>query len=300
MEVKLVSMAGSYIVNKKWYKKFASSWDKIKCRSNVHVMDDNTLGKREKSIIKSLGHRVIGSKEAEKKVNSKLKKYQSLRKLRKKSIMFKKLIDTTIMCGESDRILYIDSDVYVRRKIGLPKDIPDMLFTVADVTGYSGSPLLPIFVPTVVGLNGGILLYNPEICDWGFLDELAEKYLLGWGRPWWLEQTCWAALAGRTQKKGVFDGRDVRNVSGLKKRTPEEVRSNVSKWVGNSEPYEDSSIIEEMVEGSSIVHFAGPGERLIDRFATTASKNGPQPNLRWSEVENAAPYERVMISLRMA
>jgi hypothetical protein len=299
MKIKMISMCGQYISDKSWYLKFIKSWDRINGVSDYSMLDDGTLSEGSKDTLRREGFTVLDSDFSDAKVQEEIRKYEFLRRLRKKSIMFKKLIDTTVIFEDCDRILYLDTDVFVRKKIQIPKDIPNFLFSVADVTGYSGSPLLPLSTPLVRGLNGGILLYNPQICDWEFLNEVARRYLLGIGKPWWLEQTCWAALAGRVENKGVFDGRDVRNVSGLKKRTPEQVKSNVSKWIGRGGAYEDSSKIEEMISGASVVHFPGPGERLIEDFARPSADSEESHTLRWQGVENASFYERVMISLRM-
>jgi hypothetical protein len=151
----------------------------------------------------------------------------------------------------------------------------------------------------VVGLNGGILLYTPDICDWEFLDEMAKRYLLDIGRPWWLEQTCWALLAGRTDSKGVFDGRDVRNISGLKKRTPKEIKSNVTKWIGSSDTYEKESTIRRLVEGSRVLHFAGPGKRLMKELELEKNKSSNSKVLRWNKTDSANIIERFLLSMRM-
>ncbi|WP_251979801.1 hypothetical protein [Salinibacter ruber] len=299
MKVKIISMCGEYISDKEWYLNFIRSWSKIKGVDDLSMLDDGTLSEGSKNTLRGEGFTVLDSDYSESKVEEEIGKYKFLKEMRKRSIMFKKLIDTTVLSKECDRILYLDTDVFIRKKISIPSNIPDFLYSVADVTGYSGSPLLPLSIPLVRGLNGGILLYNPQICDWKFLNEVARRYLLGTGKPWWLEQTCWAALAGRIENKGVFDGRDVRNVSGLKKRTPDQVKSNVSNWVGGRGAYEDPSKIEEMVSGASVVHFAGPGERLIEDFARPSADSEGSHTLRWQEVENASFYERVMISLRM-
>lgn len=300
MKVKAISMCGEYISDKNWYMDFIKSWDKISGVDEIGMLDDGTLSEGSKDDLREEGFTMLDSDSSNAKVEEEIRGYEFLKRLRRKSIMFRKLIDTTVLFKDCDRILYLDTDVFIREKIQIPSNIPNFLFSVADVTGYSGSPLLPLRVPVVRGLNGGILLYNPQICDWEFLNEVARRYLLGTGKPWWLEQTCWAALAGRVENKGVFDGRDVRNVSGLKKRTPDQVKSNVSNWIGGRGAYEDSSKIEEMISGASVVHFAGPGERLIEDFAHPSADSEDVHTLRWQGVENASFYERVMISLRMA
>ena len=117
---------------------------------------------------------------------------------------------------------------------------------------------------------------------------------------WWTLQSCWAAVAGRTDQKGAFDGRDVCNVSGLSKRTPAEVKDNVTKWIGKSAPVENPSVIEQMVEGASIVHFPGVGKKWIGDFAVPRDDPDTVHTLRWEPVENANLLERSLLALRMA
>jgi len=182
----------------------------------------------------------------------------------------------------------------------MPEKSPVILYTVGDVSGYRGGPLLPLQHEVTTGLNAGFMYWNPAVCDLGFLNELAEKYLVQIDNMWWTLQSCWAAVAGRAERKGVFSGRDVCNVSGLQKRSPQEVKENKTKWFGQSAPVEDPSVIEEIVEGTSVVHFPGPGKKWIHDFATPREGTDQVRTLRWEPVENANLLERGLLALRMA
>lgn len=151
----------------------------------------------------------------------------------------------------------------------------------------------------VLGLNSGMVLWNPTICDWDFLEEVASRGMLETkNKSWWVEQFCWALLAARTASKGMFDGRDVRNISGTKKRNPQELKENKTKWFGNSATLEDRAVVEEMVAGSSVLHFPGRGKNWINEFTEPASDTASR-TLRWAPVRNASYPERALLGLKL-
>jgi hypothetical protein len=243
---------------------------------------------------------VLSLEKVNQRIEDALAPYPALRQLRSKSPLFRKIVDPNILFADEERVLFMDSDIYVRGAVEFPSDTPDLLYTIGDVSGYRGGWLLPLQNPVTTGLNAGFMFWNPSICELDFLNELAERYLVQIDNLWWTLQACWAAVAGRTDRKGAFDGRDVCNISGLRKRTPAEVKANVTKWMGESAPVEDPSIIEDMTDGTSIVHFPGVGKKWIDEFAVPREDPGTVRTLRWEPVENANILERGLLALRMA
>ncbi len=300
MSFPLVSMCGSYHANKDWYPRCVSSWDRVRGVERVLVLDDGTLTDADRSRIESHGYDVWSLETVNEHVEPALRSYPALQALREKSALFRKIVDPNILFAEEERVLFMDSDIYVRGAVELPSDAPDLLYTIGDVSGYRGGFLLPLQHPVTTGLNAGFMYWNPSIVDLDFLNELAERYLLQIDNMWWTLQSCWAAVAGRIDRKGAFDGRDVCNVSGLRKRTPAEVKSNTTKWVGESAEVEDPAIIEAIVDGASIVHFPGPGKRWMQDFTTPREDPDNVHTLRWEPIENANIVERCLLALRMA
>lgn len=300
MSFPLVSMCGSYHANKDWYPRCISSWDRIQGVEDVLVMDDGTLTEEDQAAIESHGYTVLSLEEVNERVVDDLREFPALRTLREKSALFRKIVDPNILFAEEERVLFLDSDIYVRGAVEMPDDSPDILYTVGDVSGYRGGPLLPLQNKVITGLNAGFMYWNPAVCDLDFMNELAGKYLVQIDNMWWTLQSCWAAVAGETDRKGAFDGRDVCNVSGLQKRSPQEVKANETKWLGKDAPVEDPSVIKKIVEGTSIVHFPGPGKKWIEDFATPRDDADQVRMLRWELVENASFFERGLLALRMA
>ncbi len=293
-------MCGSYHANKAWYPQCVSSWDRIRDADQTVILDDGTLTEADQAEIQTRGHTILSLEKVNLTVEDALAPYPALRQLRSKSPLFRKIVDPNILFADEERVLFMDSDIYVRGAVELPSDAPDLLYTIGDVSGYRGGVLLPLQHPVTTGLNAGFMYWNPSIVELAFLNELAERYLLQIDNMWWTLQSCWAAVAGRTDRKGAFDGRDVCNISGLSKRTPEEVKANVTKWVGQSAPIEDSSVVEKMVDGASIIHFPGVGKKWIDECAVPRDDSDDVHTLRWEPVENANVLERGLLALRMA
>ncbi len=300
MSFPLVSMCGSYHATKDWYPRCASSWDRIQGTEETYVLDDGSLTEDDCSLIRQVGCKIIEGEKIEKRVSKKIETYSALKKMRERSSTFRKVVDTNVLFGGGDKILLVDSDVYVRGKVRVPADAPDFLYVTADVSGYRGRAMLPLSYPMVVGFNAGFVFWSPSKVDLRFLNKIAENYLLQVQNEFWTEQSAWSALAGRADSKGAFDGRDVCNVGGLQKRSPQEVKENVTKWFGSNIPVEDPSVIEKIVEGTSVVHFPGPGKKWIEDFAVPRDDADQVRTLRWEPVENANLFERSLLALRMA
>lgn len=297
--IRCVSLCGEYNVSEEWYDRCASSWHKIKGVSEVDVIDDGSLSEDSVSRIESLGHNVVENDIVNHKIEKLVEGYPNLKRIRKNNNLIKKIVDTNAIFGDENRILFVDSDVYFRRQVKLPKDPPSILFTSGDVSGYGGYPTAPIRYPVVLGINSGIILWDPGIVNWSFLEEVAERGMLkSQNKWWWIEQFCWALLAARAGSKGMFDGRDVRNISGLRKRTPQEIKSNVTKWIGDSSLLENRDIVEEMVSGASVLHFPGQGKRWIQEFTKPVTDETSQ-TLRWRPIRNARYPERVLLALKL-
>ena len=188
-----VSMCGNYHAKKDWYPKCAKSWSNITDISYVNVIDDGNLSDESASCISKFGHHVLRFSEVCSKTKDFIENYPNIKELRNKNNLIRKILDPNILFRESKKILFIDSDVYIRKNIRLPVDPPDILFTSGDVSGYGGHPFAPLRYPVVLGLNSGVVLWSPEVCDWDLLEEVAKRGMLETeNKAWWIEQFCWA------------------------------------------------------------------------------------------------------------
>lgn len=293
-------MCGNYHANKSWYFRCASSWNRIQEVEKTVILDDGSLENQNYESIQQFGYSVLTSDQVEKLVESELEGFEALREMRDRSNTFRKVVDTNIIFREKEKVLLVDSDVYVRGKVRIPSPAPDFLWISAGVPGYRGHPTLPISHPMVLGFNAGFVFWNPRAVDLNFLNRITKDYLLRTENEFWTEQAAWSALAGRSDHKGAFDGRDVCNISGLNKRSPEEVEKNVTKWIGKSSHVNDTSVIEKKIDGASVLHFAGVGKKWIDDFAVPRGDLDTVRTLRWEAVENANLFERSLLALRMA
>lgn len=296
----MVTLLGEYFVNRKWFSLCAETWNLAKLSYPIYILNDGslTMGSQEKLV--SMGFIVTPDTDVNEAVNSVLSNYPVIREMRKKSNLFKKIIDTSVFFRE--KILYVDSDVLFKKRFILPNDPPSLLFCIDDVPGYGGSWQVPLRYPIVNGLNSGFVYFNPNIIDLDYLEYICHNYLIMSKNIWWLEQTCWAILAARIQEKGIFEGRDACVISGLNKRTPDEIKLNKTTYFRRNKSISELENIELLIRDAAVVHFAGPGkrwiepiyEKIIDNFAEQKVSQ-----LKWQNVENANWKEKLLIGLRM-
>jgi hypothetical protein len=182
------------------------------------VHEDGTLTEEYRDRLRALDPlvEVIDRAEADRVVTDRLAKYPRCRAARQSEIMFLKLFDIVLLAP--GRVAYCDSDfLFLRRYRGLfaePADPARPVFMTDVGHAYAVRPwhLRPLGPVRLVGrLNAGLTLAPAAYLD---LDHL--EWLLGViadhpvfdRRPYWKEQTCWAALAGRTGA-GLLDRRRV-------------------------------------------------------------------------------------------
>lgn len=300
-QIQPVTLCGSRTVNSSWFKKCIESWKNLHNVAEFVVMDDGSLKEKDIKFLESFNLKVISAQEIEQKVIPLLKPYKNLKNMRSKVILYRKLLDPTLLFCSSNRILFVDSDVFFAQPFNIPSDIPDFLFPVDETSGYSGSWHLPIHKDMVWGLNSGFILYRPDQINIDLLDSLVSQYLLLSSCPWWSEQSAWSLIAGMINNKGVFDSQDVRCISGLAKRTTTEIIKGKSKWIGGSnQPIQDTVRLTASVEGATVIHFAGPGKRLIENFANPLPKSKPSVHsLKWLPIKNASLWERFLLAIRI-
>jgi hypothetical protein len=103
-------------------------------------------------------------------------------------------------------------------------------------------------------------------------------------------------LVGRSTRRGIFSGNDVRVVSGNYKRTPQQIRDNSWSFFGSSRMITDEELMKEHFEGAAVLHCAGSGKKWL-RLAQDASQN--LRLIRGYPVDNATWPERLLVSTRM-
>ncbi|WP_066425179.1 hypothetical protein [Anabaena sp. 4-3] len=293
----MVSLLGEYFFRQTWFTLCAETWKLAQINQPVYILSDGSLTLDSKAKLADMGLIVLPDKDVNEVVNSTLGKYPGISKLRQQSNLFKKLIDTSLFFP-SNRILYCDSDVIFRRRFILPTEVPSFLFCIDDIPGYSGSWQIPIIYPIVTGLNSGFIYFDPGIVDLDYINYISTKYLLKSNHIWWLEQTCWALLAAKIENKGIFEGSDACVISGFKKRTPEEIKFNKTKYFTLNKKVSDIATIESMIGDASVVHFAGPGKPWIEPIYKKSFYDDVR-ELRWKKVENANMKDKLLLGIRM-
>lgn len=298
----IVTLLGEYLFKKTWFSFCTESWNLAKLPYPIYIINDGSLSIESKEKIASMGFIVAPEIDVNAAVNSILSNYPAIHEIRKKSILFKKIIDTSIFFTHK-KMLFVDSDVIFTRRFILPSDAPSLLFCIDEIPGYGGSWQVPLRHPIVTGLNSGFIYFDPAIIDLDYLEYIAKKYFLKTKNIWWLEQTCWALLAGRIQSKGIFEGKDACVIGGFKKRTAAEVRLNKTTYFRRYDGVSDLKTIESLIGDAAVVHCAGSGKQWIQPIYKKMIDNYDHEQvspLQWKQVENASYKERILIGARMA
>ncbi len=257
------------------------------------MINDGTLTENEVNYLSGIAEVF----EDETAVSKKLEDYPYTAQIRKSNPLFKKLIDPSILLNNNERILFIDSDVYFRQKVVFPQTLPEAVYCIDDVPGYSGSPLIPLRYPLVTGLNSGIMLYDPKIVDLNRVEYFSKKYFINSEVPWWNEQLCWALLLGKVADKALFQGPEVTILSDYKKRTIQDIQRNKTRYFNfrkrNYTPQDARMITMESVA----IHFAGNGKKWINpEICFTKDEIA---KLELTKAPNAHIFERLLLATRL-
>lgn len=272
----LVTLYGSNYIKNDWTKECMESWGNIENikEKSVYILPDKLLNEEEKDCFDQLNFTAL---EREKEVEAFLKSYPALAFIREKDMTWRKLLDTAILFDNAKRITIIDTDVYIKDRISLPLSTYDIVYMREDIPAYRAHWKMPWKEKMVPALNAGIIIVNPKIIDFEYLEQFVENYIKNCKGYWWSEQSAWACLAGRCEKRAVFSGQQVRVTSAMRKRTPKEMIANEYKHFGNSKMIKDYAVFKPYLEGGSIFHFAGPGKYMfrdsLDFLQNNTTKN---------------------------
>jgi len=257
----LISLYGTDYINNDWTKECMRSWQNITNIQNNHtyILPEKTPGKSENEFFRQLEFNVLDGLKTEQF----LKNYPALQEIRKRDVTWRKILDPAILFPEATAITLIDTDVYIRNKVNLPLLDFDIIYMREDIPAYRSNWKVAWKFPMVPALNAGIIIVKPDLIDFDFLEALVGKYILNCKNLWWSEQTAWSCLAGKTEKRGVFDGKTVRVTSAMKLRKPQEMIQNKYKYFGGNKMIKEYSEFKPYLIDGSIFHFAGPGKYMF-------------------------------------
>lgn len=260
----LVTLYGSNYISNDWTVPCMESWKKLKnlSSSETYVIPDKPLSDNEKSFFARMAFNVM---EEDKEITSFLKTYPALKEIRHKDPTWKKIIDSYILFRNAEKIIIIDTDVYIVDDIFLPLVNFDIVYMREDIPAYRGNWRMVINERMVPALNAGLIIVNPKIIDFGYLEQVVTKYLKNSKKLWWSEQAAWSCLAGKSEKRFLFSGKQVRVTSGMKQRSVNQIIKNKYNYYGKKNLIQKDEDFFELLDGASILHFAGPGKYMFKK-----------------------------------
>jgi len=298
-EFPLVSLYGANYIENDWTLDCMRSWQNIEniAVKDTYILPDNSLNEKENKVFLDFNFKILDDI----KVNEFLKNYPALKQIREKDVTWRKIIDPAIIFSEAKAITLIDTDVFIRDKVLLPLNTFDIVYMREDIPAYRANWKIVWHYPMVPALNAGIVIVNPKLIDFDFLEFLVSKYILGCKNLWWSEQSAWSCLAGRTSKRGLFSGESVRVTSAMKLRKPAEMIKNEYKYFGGNKMIKEYEEFHPYLEGGSIFHFAGPGKYLFkDSLEYLQSCNQASTVHIKATQENTLTFlDKILISARL-
>lgn len=261
----MVSLCNNYSRKQKWFPLCVGTWNHLLPEVKKYFVSDGSLNEEQQQEIESLSEgRFIEIEQFKDGLEETLEKYPAIAAQRKLCVFYKRIIDFSIYFEEYDYILSVDTDIGVLAPVELPPNLPDFAFCVDDVPGYSGDPKIVLREKIVTGLNAGFLLFQPKAIDFDFIEYITKHYISKGKTHWWAEQTCWALIAANlSQNTAVFSSNSVAIISGLQKRTLQQIRSNQTSYFRASQKINDIQSIQDIIGNAKIIHFAGPGKPWI-------------------------------------
>lgn len=259
--LQLVTLLGRKSLAYPWSIPCMRSWRRIAgCADAIHVISDGTLSGNLASLLPGLT--VTGAPdEQERIVAERIKKYPSLREMRRRDFTWRKILDASICCGSAKTLVYIDTDVYVRNPVRLNARFENALtYLREDIPAYAGAWHAPLQEPMVLSFNSGLVAFSPDMIDFEFLEEAARRYFLQLTEYWWSEQMAWSLLAGRAVHRFFWNGDEARVVSGCGTRTSEEMSRNIVKFRSHRKYMKSGAELIEYAGNASIIHMAGMGK----------------------------------------
>jgi len=294
--IRLITLIGPGYIRRPYVRRCIESWRRILGCERAPIAVNAGMSEKDQKYARSLGLSV--SDDHEETVGAAIDSRPALRSLRQRFFTWKKVVDPVVL-GAGARVLIIDTDVFVSRKVGIPIDCPPFVYQCDDVPAYRGSWRLPLLEPMLYSLNAGFLLIKPDEIDLDYMEFLAERYFLAYPIGWWTAQSMWSTIMAKSRRVGIFNGSDVCTFSGSRKRTPEEVRLNQVKFFGNSELISDRTEALSMIRDIAVVHFAGRGKAWFDLVEEMDFADEERTVLRISSAQPVSFLESALLSGRL-
>lgn len=298
----LVSLYGSNFINNGWTEPCMKSWKNIVniSPSEFFVLLDKSIESKEADTLSNMGFQLLGD-EQEVLVDDFLTFYPSLQLIRKKDLTWRKIIDVAILFKDAHKVTIIDTDVYIKDRVFLPLENCDVAYMREDIPAYRGKWTMVWQEKMVPALNAGIIIVNPKIIDFDYLERLVKKYFIDCKSLWWTEQSAWSCLAGKSYKRLLFSGKQVRVTSGTRKRSAAEITSNSYQYFGKKGMITNFKEFQPLLAGGSIFHFAGPGKYMFEksRQFLNASVEESIVNIEGENEETLSFLDKVWISFRL-
>jgi hypothetical protein len=292
--IRLVSVAGKTHINRDYTAQCVTTWSRIRGIAGRYQLISDGLRESDVELATDLGFDVL-PRHPEIVVEA-MSARPALAKIREALPTWRHVIDSVIVFRDSPYILLIDTDVLLRQPIVFERQGLDFLYNCDDIPGFRGKWYLPYIEPMVPAINPGFMLLNPQAVDLDTLEQLVARYFISQKKYWWTRQAALSVLVGRSTRRGIFDGNDVRVISGNYKRTPQQVINNKWAWLGSNRLVTDENLMRQFFEGAAVLHCAGAGKKWL-HIALDATQETRM--LRGWPVRNATPIERVLISGRM-
>jgi Zn finger protein HypA/HybF involved in hydrogenase expression len=165
------------------------------------VLDDGSLSTIEIEKLQSSFDdcEVVTKHHRDEIIAEKLKNYPTCYRYRQQVVYAHKIFDA-MLCDDND-LIFIDSDVYFKKKFVLPDFNGIPTFMMGRQHAYSFSPLefLKVKYSIFPYVNTGMFYFPRKQFDLEFIEALLNDKIInkGIGRISWLEQTVWAFIAGR-------------------------------------------------------------------------------------------------------
>jgi hypothetical protein len=192
----------------------------------------------------------------------------------------------------------VDTDVFVVEPIAFADQGLDFVFNGDSTPGFRGKWYLPLIEPMVPTINPGFLLLRPTAVDLDALENLVQRYFLWSKNYWWTRQAALSVIVGRSQRRGIFSGVDVRVFSGDVKRTAKQIRENHWMYFGSNAPA-DRGFAEECLRGAAVLHCAGRGKKWLELARAWVRCDGAPRILSALPAQNASRLQRCALALRM-
>jgi hypothetical protein len=154
---------------------------------------------------------VIKRGESDEFMNEVLRRHPECSKFRHLNVMGLKLLDVMLYKDNTD-LMYFDTDIYFLNKVDLQEVLnwQGPVFMEDYHNSYSLRPwdIFPLGKLVLAGrICAGFTKFPAKYFDLDFIEWFLKLYgssRVALRRAYWVEQTCWAALAGRVRNTGVI------------------------------------------------------------------------------------------------